>query len=97
MKRNLEGRVEVVVPIEDPFLRKDLRTVLDTQLSGNHGEWEMQSDGTYVHRVPDDGYKTCQQLLIESAERRQREAGRLRWLRPKGIARRAAKSAQRGA
>ena len=32
MKRNLESRVEVITPVEDPLLRKELRTVLDCQL-----------------------------------------------------------------
>ena len=95
MKRNLESRVEIVVPIEDPLLRADLRSALDVQLSGNHGEWEMQADGTYVRRVPEDGYKSCQLLLVELAEKRQREAGRLRKRRPKGVARRAAKTTPR--
>jgi polyphosphate kinase len=91
MKRNLESRVEAVVPVEDPLLRRELRTVLDTQLSGNHGEWEMQADGQYVRRAPAGAYKSCQQLLIEVEEKRQREAGRLKRRRPKGVARRAAK------
>jgi polyphosphate kinase len=91
MKRNLEGRVEVVIPIEDPLLRKELRTVLDVQLSGNHGEWEMQSDGTYLRLVPECAFKSNQQLLIEQAQTLQKEAGRRRKLRPKGVSRRAAK------
>ena len=91
MKRNLESRVEVVAPVEDPLLRRDLRTVLDTQLSGNRGEWEMQADGQYVQHAPRGTYKSCQQVLIELAEKRQREAGRLKRRRPKGVARRAAK------
>ena len=93
MKRNLEGRVEVVIPIEDPVLRKELRTVVDVQLSGNHGEWEMRPDGTYVQSSPQDAFKSNQQLLIELAQEQQREAGRRRKLRPKGVARRAAKGA----
>jgi polyphosphate kinase len=92
MKRNLESRVEVVAPIEDPLLREELRTVLDTQLSRNHGEWEMQPDGEYVRHIPADGYKSSQQLVVDLAEERQRQAGRLRKRRPKGVARRAAKS-----
>ncbi len=95
MKRNLESRVEVVIPIEDPLLRKELRTVLDTQLSGDHGEWEMQSDGTYLRHAPDGVFKSSQQLLIEFAEKQQREAGRRRKLRPKGVARRATKALPR--
>jgi polyphosphate kinase len=90
MKRNLESRVEVVVPVEDPVLRKELRDVLDTQLSRNRGEWEMQADGHYVRHVPEKEYKSCQQMLIELAEKRRREAGRLKRRRPKGIARRGA-------
>jgi polyphosphate kinase len=91
MKRNLQGRVEVVIPIEEPLLRRELRTILDVQLSGDHGEWGMQSDGTYVRHAPEGDFKSSQQLLIELAEKRQREAGRRRKLRPKGVARRAAK------
>jgi polyphosphate kinase len=78
MKRNLESRVEVVAPIEDPVLRQDLRLVLDTQLSGNHDAWQMQADGTYVRQATSEGIKGCQQRMIDLAEKRQREAGRLR-------------------
>ena len=95
MKRNLESRGEVVAPIEDPLLCAELRAVLDAQLVPCRGEWEMQADGGYVRRVPTDGFKSCQQVLIELAEKRQREAGRLRKRRPKGVARRAAKSPPR--
>ena len=35
MKRNLESRVEVIAPVEDPALRKELRAVLDCQLAPN--------------------------------------------------------------
>jgi polyphosphate kinase len=91
MKRNLESRVEVVVPIEDPLRRKELRAILDTQLSGDCGEWEMQPDGRYIQRTPADGYRNCQPMLIELSDTQQREAGRLRKRRPKGVARRAIK------
>jgi polyphosphate kinase len=87
MTRNLESRIEVVVPVEDPSLRADLRAVLDTQLAPNRDAWEMQSDGTYTRTDGDDA-PSCQQVLIDLAERRRREAGRLRKRRPKGFARR---------
>jgi polyphosphate kinase len=91
MKRNLESRVEVVVPVEDPPLRKDLRAVLDAQLNPNCNAWEMQSDGSYVQPDSGRGAKSCQQVLIDLAERRQREASRLKRRRPQGFARRAVK------
>jgi polyphosphate kinase len=89
MTRNLESRVEVVVPVEDPALRKDLRDVLDVQLTPNRDAWSMQPDGTYERTAGPDA-PSCQQALIELAERRRREAGRLRKRRPKGFARRSA-------
>ncbi|MBX3024378.1 polyphosphate kinase 1 [bacterium] len=86
MKRNLESRVEVVAPVEDPDLRAELRAVLDLQLAPSRDAWEMQSDGTYVRRTPEA--ESCQSIQIGMAERRQKEAGRLRKRRPKGFARR---------
>jgi polyphosphate kinase len=86
MKRNLESRVEVVAPVEDPDLRAELRAVLDLQLGPSRDAWEMQSDGTYVRRNPDA--ESCQAGQIAMAEKRQKEAGRLRKRRPKGFARR---------
>lgn len=90
MKRNLESRVEIVVPVESPALRKELRTVLDLQLGTDHDAWEMESDGTYRFRPAAAGKGRCHQALIELAEKRHRDASRLRRRRPKGFARRAA-------
>ena len=86
MKRNLESRVEVVAPVEDPHLRADLRTVLDLQLAPNRDAWAMQPDGTYRRLAPEA--ESCQSAQIALAEKRQKEAGRLRKRRPKGFARR---------
>lgn len=90
MRRNLESRVEAVAPVEDPALRKELRTVLDLQLAPNRNAWEMKPDGTY-HRVADSSAPSCQQALIDVAEKRNKEATRLRKRRPKGFARRSAR------
>jgi polyphosphate kinase len=90
MRRNLESRVEVVVPVEDPSLRHELRAVLDCQLSSNRCAWEMRSDGSYVQSPTSEKATGCQQLLVELVERRKKEAGDLRKRRPKGFARRAA-------
>ena len=49
MKRNLESRVEVVVPVEDPALRAGAARACSTPSSATErGAWEMQPDGTYV-------------------------------------------------
>jgi hypothetical protein len=54
MKRNLESRVEVVVPIDDPTLRAELREVLDSQLAPSRDSWEMQPDGSTFPKRPDE-------------------------------------------
>ena len=91
MKRNLESRVEVVTPVETPELRQELRRILEVQLKDRRSAWDMQPDGSYVQRIPGEGDdpRDSQQMLIELAERRQREAQRLKKRKPKGIARRA--------
>lgn len=77
MQRNLEKRVEVLCPIEDPRLQAELRFILDTQLSDQRGAWDMASDGSYVQRTS-PGAKHSQVQLIERTERRIKEATRLR-------------------
>jgi len=91
MKRNLESRVEVVTPVETPESRQELRRILEVQLKDRRGAWDMQPDGSYIQRVPGEGDdpRDSQQILIELAERRQKEAQRLKKRKPKGIARRA--------
>ena len=46
MKRNLESRGEVLVPIEDATSRMNMRAIADLQLRPNRNAWEMQPDGT---------------------------------------------------
>ena len=71
MQRNLESRVEVHAPVEDPELRQELRLMLDVQLADQCSAWDMQSNGTYIQRQPgDDTAKGAQETLIGVAERR---------------------------
>jgi len=88
MRRNLERRVEILVPVEDARLQNELRVFLDTQLGDQRGAWDMQSDGSYVQRSGGPGAKHSQQQMIERTERRLREATRLRRRKVRGIARR---------
>jgi polyphosphate kinase len=68
MTRNLSRRVEVITPVEDPKLAKELLEILHMHLSDNRQAWEMQSDGTYVQRVPSEGAElSCQKMLMEIA------------------------------
>ena len=86
MTRNLESRVEVLVPVEDPQLRKELRTVLDCQLKPSRCQWEMQADGSYIRSTATE---SCQQYLIGLTER----AHQRRHRRRRGYAHRAPRNA----
>jgi polyphosphate kinase len=77
MQRNLEKRVEVLVPVEDPRLQGELRHILDMQLSDQRGAWDMQPDGSYVQRTG-VGAKHSQVQAMERTDRRLKEATRLR-------------------
>ena len=91
MKRNLEARVEALIPIEAPRHQEELQRVLELQLEDPRGAWDMQPDGTYVQRCTGKEGKArhSQRMLIDRAEKRLKEATRLRKRKPKGVARRA--------
>ncbi|GAB4198618.1 MAG: polyphosphate kinase 1 [Coleofasciculaceae cyanobacterium] len=69
MPRNLDRRVEAVVPIEDPEIVKDLQEILAVMLADNRQAWELQPDGSYIQRHPSDGTKEqcAQKILMEMA------------------------------
>jgi len=53
MERNLDRRVEVLCPINDPAMRQLLRdAVLEVLLSDTDRAWMLQTDGSYVRAMP---------------------------------------------
>jgi len=86
MKRNLEARVEVVVPVEDRKLRAEIRTLLNVQLHDMRSAWDMQSDGTYVQRRPAEGQdgRGSHEILIDLAEKRLKRLSKLKKRKAKG-------------
>jgi polyphosphate kinase len=84
MKRNLEGRVEVLTPVEDARARHELRTVLDLQLAPNRDAWEMREDGSYVKRPAEAEDRGAQAALLQLVQQRRLEEpvnGRRRFAR----------------
>lgn len=69
MARNLDARVEAAVPIEDPRLQEEIKTILDLQLADNVKAWDMQADGSYVQRRPAAGEepRSSQDTLMQRA------------------------------
>lgn len=54
-RRNLEDRVEVVAPIEDPELQGRLIRTLRFCIEDNRLAWDLTADGCYVQRSPGPG------------------------------------------
>jgi polyphosphate kinase len=54
MRRNLDRRVEVITPIKDQDIAKDLQEILGIMLADNRHAWELQPDGSYIQRCPCD-------------------------------------------
>ena len=71
MSRNLDRRVEIMFPVEDERLMKEVKHVLDVQLSDNVKAQLMQSDGSYVkvHRAGAAGVEAQEQFCREAWER----------------------------
>ncbi|MBN1475842.1 polyphosphate kinase 1 [Candidatus Sumerlaeota bacterium] len=54
MYRNLDRRVEATTPVSDPTLQAQLRDILDAHLRDRRQTWDLQPDGTYVQRSPEE-------------------------------------------
>ncbi len=52
MPRNLDRRIECVLPIQNPAHRQTIRTLLELMWSDNRQAWDLCADGTYVQRSP---------------------------------------------
>jgi polyphosphate kinase len=69
MTRNLDRRVEVITPIDDPKISKDLQEILGIMLADNRQAWDLQSNGSYIQRRPRNSHdeQNTQQILMDMA------------------------------
>ena len=65
MGRNLDRRVEAVVPIEEPSLHARLLRLIDVYLHDNCTAWDMRSDGSFQRRIPEEETRAAQLTLME--------------------------------
>ena len=70
MPRNLDRRVEAVVPVTDPKLRHRLQEILDISLADDVLSWELGPDASW-RRVPTvrgfNSHERFKELAVESA------------------------------
>jgi polyphosphate kinase len=71
MARNLDNRVELVAPIEDPAVQAEVQEILDVQLADTALAWELGPDGTWSRVEPEPGQApfNSQEALMERASR----------------------------
>lgn len=55
MTRNLDRRIEVVVPVEAPRLRQELVSLFDSAFADNSFAWQLGADGTWSRLAADEG------------------------------------------
>jgi polyphosphate kinase len=53
MPRNLDTRVELVAPVQDPSLRDQVMDTLERSLADEANAWELRPDGTWERRDAD--------------------------------------------
>ena len=69
MPRNLDSRVEVLVPVEDAALQAEIDTLLETSLSDTRSSFQLQPDGAWERRRPAEGEpeRSAQEELMARA------------------------------
>jgi polyphosphate kinase len=67
MQRNLNRRMETIMPVSDAQLKQELEQTLQVYENDNCSAWDMRPDGKYARRRPRKGQKRCaaQEMLIE--------------------------------
>ncbi len=73
MPRNLNDRVELMVPIEDPEIKRRLKQMVDIELSDNQKAHIMQADGTWLKTISAENQLCAQEYFQKIAEKRDAE------------------------
>jgi polyphosphate kinase len=64
MQRNLDHRIEVVVPVEAPHVRAEVETIFRRLLTDNTQAWLMAPDGSWERAHPMDGERRRASQLV---------------------------------
>lgn len=70
MPRNLNDRVELMVPVEDPELRNRIKKMVDTELADNQKARVMHTDGTWTKTISAEDPVNAQEIFQHLAEER---------------------------
>ncbi len=74
MPRNLDNRVELLAPVEEPSLRAELIDTVERGLADDTNAWDLAGDGTWTRRVPGEQPRSLQRELMARHAARAAEA-----------------------
>jgi polyphosphate kinase len=76
MQRNLDHRIEVVVPVEDLQVRNELESIFKALLADNTHAWQLNADGTWKRATPKKGERrrVAQAVFMRRRDRARRLA-----------------------
>jgi polyphosphate kinase len=76
MPRNLDHRIEVVMPVEDAHVRNEVESILKALFADNAQGWELQSNGSWERISPkkSERRRPAQVLFMRRRERARRLA-----------------------
>jgi polyphosphate kinase len=80
MPRNLDGRIEIVVPVEDSRAQQEIDRAFEALLADNVSAWELLADGSWQRTRPKKGSRSkgSQAALMRSTRARARRRAALR-------------------
>jgi polyphosphate kinase len=70
MRRNLDNRVETMMPVTDEKVKQELAAILEVYDNDNSSAWDCLPDGSYVLRRPPKGEtrRSAQEMFIKLAQ-----------------------------
>ena len=79
MRRNLDRRMETMMPVTDPQLKQELEQTLYVLENDNCSAWDMQPDGSYTKRRPLEGEdrRAAQEVFIDLIGRQAKGKGQI--------------------
>ena len=76
--RNLDHRVEVLVPVENTRVRQDVHAILDSALADDTNTWLLEPDGSWTRATPGDKPHSHHATIMRRAQTRVRRRARAR-------------------
>jgi polyphosphate kinase len=78
MQRNLDHRIEVLVPVENARVRQDVHTILDSALADDTDAWLLGPDGSWTRAAPGDKPHSHHATMTRRTRARARRRARSR-------------------